>query len=94
MILSRINGHDFRHDRNIPIKDLFDEISRLHEGDPRCYNEYLTWERDVATPALEEKGWRVLRDWYTGDGDSFGPLVRCIKCERVDSYEKVIFTYG
>lgn len=39
---------------------------------------YWHWEKEIATPALEALGYKVL-SIETGDGDSFGPLTRVFK---------------
>lgn len=56
-------------------------LPRALFDDPRHCNSatYAEWEREVAQPALESKGWIVL-SWHTGDGDSFGPLTRYALC--------------
>lgn len=46
------------------------------------YEHYAKCEKEVLTPALEHLGIHVLGSWYTGDGDSFGPLSRCICTDR------------
>lgn len=52
---------------------------------------YLDWERDVANPALEKNGYKVIA-WLSGEADSFGPLSRyCIA--RKDG-NKFRFIYG
>jgi hypothetical protein len=43
------------------------------------YSEYWASERDVITPALEAAGYQIVGSWYTGDGDSFGPLTRGLR---------------
>ena len=61
--------------------------------DPRCYTShyYHEWEREVATPALEALGYMVGL-WWTTDGDSFGPLVRCV--ELTKDGKKELWYYG
>jgi len=63
--------------------DLYDVIGAAHYEDLRCFDSvrYEVWEREVATPALEALGYRVI-DWRTTDGDSFGPLVRTVVVEK------------
>jgi hypothetical protein len=46
------------------------------------YEHFAVCERDIIGPALEEAGFRLRGGWYTGDGDSFGPLTRCIDTEQ------------
>jgi hypothetical protein len=46
------------------------------------YEHYATCEREVITPALIEAGYAVLGGWRTGDGDSFGPLTRCVSTDH------------
>lgn len=38
-------------------------------------DNYWTWEKEIAQPALEALGYTVLW-WATGERDSFGPLSR------------------
>lgn len=42
---------------------------------------YWDWEKDVATPALQALGFKVIR-WYDGERDSFGPLSRVVELEK------------
>ena len=44
-----------------------------------CGQFYWRWEERIATPLLNKANVRVVKFW-TGDGDSFGPLVRCVRC--------------
>lgn len=39
-------------------------------------------EREVLTPALQAAGFRPIGSWYSGDGDSWGPLTRCLRTDR------------
>jgi hypothetical protein len=38
---------------------------------------YWHWETKVATPRLQELGYKVL-GWFDGERDSFGPLIRYV----------------
>lgn len=46
------------------------------------FDNYVRCEREVLTPALQAAGFITFDRWYTGDGDSFGPLTRCIDTNR------------
>jgi hypothetical protein len=63
--------------------DLYDIIGAAPYEDMRAFDSrlYSVWEREVATPALEALGYKVL-SWETTDGDSFGPLVRTVTVEK------------
>lgn len=52
---------------------------------------YYLWERDVAEPALRALGYSV-GSWWSGDEDSFGPLVRCVSITKDDVTE--VYCYG
>lgn len=73
--------------------DLLDVIGWHLADDPNyCGTNYHTWERQVATPALIDHGYAIVR-WYMGDYDSFGPLTRCV--EAYDSNGNLHkFIYG
>lgn len=60
---------------------------------PDCFDSigYWRWEKEIATPALEALGYRVS-GWSTGDGDSFGPLVRTVQLTK-DGVTKT-YSYG
>lgn len=59
--------------------DLYDILPDIDVD----YEHWAKCERDVITPALREAGYQLRGHWYTGDGDSFGPLSRCIQTDRV-----------
>lgn len=63
------------------LDDIAPEVEVDYEHHARC-------EREVIGPALERLGYRLSGPWFTGDGDSFGPLTRCIRTD------KVIVVYG
>lgn len=46
-----------------------------------CGRSYWRWE-DRATKRLEELGYKIIKPWWSGDYDSFGPLVRCVKVTK------------
>ncbi len=46
------------------------------------FDAYAKCEREVLTPALESAGFTVSGNWFTGDGDSFGPLTRCVHTDK------------
>ncbi|WP_165968579.1 hypothetical protein [Saccharopolyspora elongata] len=57
--------------------------------------DYSNWrqsERDVITPALVAAGYKV-GEWYTADGDSFGPLCRAVSATSPDGKSITVF-YG
>jgi ribonuclease HIII len=55
------------------------------------YGNYIECEREVITPALKAAGYSV-GTWRTGEGDSFGPLSRCVTISK-DGVNKVA-VYG
>lgn len=70
--------------------DLNEILPDVH---PTCTNAtYAREEREIFTPKLREAGWGVVGPWYTGDGDSFGPLTRCAHI-RKDGVTKTV-VYG
>lgn len=46
------------------------------------FDNYYECEQKVLSPALREAGYELRGQWYTGDGDSFGPLSRCIETDK------------
>jgi hypothetical protein len=61
---------------------------------PDCFSDrfYTRWEREIATPALEQKGFTNIK-WRMGEQDSCGPLSRI--CSAIDKDgNKVEFWYG
>ena len=46
------------------------------------YEHYYRCEQEVIGPALRGAGYEHRGIWFTGDGDSFGPLTRCIRTDR------------
>lgn len=52
---------------------------------------YWDWEENVATPALEKLGFKVIR-WFDGERDSFGPLSRVVEVEK--NGERSTMWYG
>lgn len=52
-----------------------------HNPLPKSGLIYTDWEKQTAEPALRELGYTVLY-WFTGDGDSFGPLTRVVVVEK------------
>ena len=73
--------------------DLFEFIDDSLADHPHFCDTYayLQWEREVAQPALEAVGFRVLR-WTTGERDSFGPLSRV--CHAVRDNHAFQLAYG
>ena len=73
--------------------DLFDFIDKElanhhHFCDTYAYRQ---WEQEVARPALEAAGFRLLH-WSTGERDSFGPLSRV--CHAVRGNQNFQLFYG
>ena len=58
-----------------PLEQILPELDVDFENFAAC-------EKDVIGPALEAAGYRLHGTWFTGDGDSFGPLTRCIKTDQ------------
>ncbi|MCW3019360.1 MAG: hypothetical protein JWN10_1668 [Solirubrobacterales bacterium] len=56
-----------------------DEILPAIEID---YENYRDCEENVIAPALVASGYVLKSGWFTGDGDTFGPLTRCIETDR------------
>ena len=52
--------------------------------------EWYDWEKQTAEPKLLELGYKITR-WYTGDGDSFGPLTRVVVVEKDGKREEFIY---
>lgn len=46
------------------------------------YEHYYRCEQGVIGPALRAAGYEHLGVWFTGDGDSWGPLTRCIRTDK------------
>lgn len=54
----------------------------LPEVEPAFDGTYVSCERDVIEPALKAAGYTLFGGWFTGDGDSFGPLTRCVRTDQ------------
>lgn len=54
----------------------------LPHVNPPCDHDYSDFETQVITPQLLVAGYELFGHWYTGDGDSFGPLTRCINTDK------------
>lgn len=54
---------------------------------------YAADESDNLTPALKRAGYTIHSSWFTGDGDSFGPLTRCVRAIDPKG-DRVIVVYG
>lgn len=61
---------------------------------PDCFESrtYWKWEEEVATPELEQRGFKNI-SWLDGERDSFGPLTRICSCVDADGKRK-LFIYG
>jgi hypothetical protein len=46
------------------------------------YEDYACCEHEVIGPALKRLGYELRGSWFTGDGDSFGPLTRCVCTDK------------
>ncbi len=57
------------------------------------FGRYYEGEREILTPRLIAAGYSVLNQFYTIDGDDFGPLVRGVKL-RSPSGEEFVAFYG
>jgi hypothetical protein len=57
-----------------------------------CGRQYWRWEEQIAQPALEALGYKVV-SWYTVDGDACGPLVRGVIVMTEEGEERLL-TYG
>jgi hypothetical protein len=67
----------------------------LHDLLPKAEPEYdldkyRRCEHEVLTPALEALGYEV-GGWFTGDGDSFGPLTRCVRVTKDNKSAVVVY---
>jgi len=72
--------------------ELLSVIGRDAAEEPNyCDRYYWRWENHTATPRLERLGYEVHR-WWTGDGDSYGPMTRC--CIATKGDEVTRFIYG
>lgn len=58
---------------------LFDVFPELETNADTFSHNHSKWEQEHAVPAILAGGYKMVRGFYTMDGDSFGPLVRgCI----------------
>ena len=71
-------------------QNLLDEIGRELAEHPDFCTNHERWESEVATPALESNGW-IVQGWFTGDGDSFGPLTRYGTAEKDGDVMRFIY---
>lgn len=63
--------------------DLFDLLPKDFTGEDCCGKQYWKWE-DRAKEWLLANGYSLVRDFWSTDADSFGPLVRCIRLKKGD----------
>jgi hypothetical protein len=68
--------------------DLYDILPNLKIN----FQKYWESEESIITPALKSAGY-TLNSWYTGEGDSFGPLSRCIRAVDPNG-DNIIIIYG
>jgi hypothetical protein len=54
---------------------------------------YHRCEKEVINPFLESIGMTVLDGWFTLDGDSAGPLIRCVRVRHWNGLIGEVF-YG
>jgi hypothetical protein len=48
----------------------------------RGENSYWKGEEKILAPQLVAKGFKIIGNWYTTDGDGFGPLSRGVQVEK------------
>ena len=73
------------------MRDLFTVIPRSCITSDFCGKYYWKWETEAAEPRLKTLGYERVT-FHTGDGDSFGPLTRVVRCYKGGQcYE---FIYG
>ena len=64
------------------MRDLFTVIPRAAINSDFCSSLYWAkWETEVTAPRLCALGYERIT-FHTGDGDSFGPLVRIVRCYK------------
>lgn len=58
------------------------------------YDRWSFYDEEVSIlqPRLEALGFTVL-SWFSGESDSFGPLVRCARMDHPE-HGRVTFVYG
>jgi hypothetical protein len=77
--------------------DLYDIAPDLVPTCGRDWNatdsnrHFAATEQEVLSPGLEALGYTLRTKWFTGDGDSFGPLTRCIKVEKDGVRSTVVY---
>lgn len=58
------------------------------------YDHYIHDERYILTPRLHKLGYMFSADdWFTSEGDSFGPLIRSVHATAPDG-TRVTLWYG
>lgn len=57
------------------------------------YTRFYESEREILTPAIKKAGYRIIGNWWTSEGDSFGPLSRSLKAITPEGRQVQIF-YG
>lgn len=83
---------DDRNDRNIVDGIEYVDVYDALPGVQIDYDDYVRYEREVLTPALEKAGYVIDGPWRMGERDSFGPLSRVVTAER--DGETVYVCYG
>lgn len=82
------------------MKDASDLVDYFYlsceEKDGYCctsgVKNYFDWEQNIAKPAMQAKGFTDI-SFYTAEGDSFGPLIRGVRCKDSKGNE-FKFYYG
>lgn len=72
-------------------QDLFDFLDR-EEIDHFDFEDWYAGEKSIFRPALEKRGYTNI-SFSMGEEDSFGPLIRLIRCQDTDG-KWVRFYYG
>ena len=68
---AKITADYYRETQYLYLEDILPDIKV-------DYADYVKCENEIISPALESAGYNICSNWFTGDGDSFGPLTRCI----------------
>ena len=63
----------------IPTVYLMDYMAPIEWPKGFSWDEFYKSERDLIDPALKEKGWVKVGEWYSSEHDSFGPLSRACR---------------
>jgi hypothetical protein len=69
--------------------DLYD-LGLTNEPSYDFRSGEMTKQERLITAELVEKGYTVPNRWYTGEGDSFGPLSRCLRVKTPDGKARIL----